>query len=695
VATGGEFISYGKDSIIAKGVVWATTENPTLGTNFTMDGVGSGDFASSITGLTPMTYYFIRAYATTKGGTTVYGTQVKFITSLTPVSLPYLTTTAFTNVTNTSASSGGTIVSDSGTAVTARGVCWSTVQSPTIADAHTSNGTGIGTFLSTISPLLPTTTYYVRAYATNAAGTGYGNELTLGTSNVTSDVPTVTTKAITNVTSVTAYTGGNVTNMGGTAVLARGVCWSTSPNPDISGAATINGTGVGPFNSSASPLLANTTYYLRAYATNSAGTGYGAEMTFHTMNAVPPTLITYTASAITATSANSGGNISSDGGAAVTARGVCWNTTGSPTIGNSKTTDGPGSGGFTSALSGLVGNTTYYIRSYATNSAGTSYGNELTFMTLPPPGLPNLITTAITSITSNGAAGGGTVTSDGGTPVTAYGICWSTNANPTLSNSKTVDGSGTGSFTSILTGLNANTTYYVRAYATNSTGTAYGNQVTFTTSPPPPVCGPTVTDADGNTYNAVQVGLQCWMKENLKTTKFANGNVIPVITDNATWGALTTGAYCYYENNSSNAAAYGALYNWYAVTDSRNVCPAGWHVPTQAEFTTLINNLGGTANAGAALKEAGNAHWIVGSAASTNSSNFTALPGSYRFASGGFAGPSSGSGLAIGSVGFWWSTTPQGSSISYYMQLIFSDASATSNNPANTGTGASVRCLKN
>jgi hypothetical protein len=189
-----------------------------------------------------------------------------------------------------------------------------------------------------------------------------------------------------------------------------------------------------------------------------------------------PTLQTYSASTITAVAAASGGNVV-DGGAIVTERGVCWNTSSNPTTSDSKTIDGAGCGIFTSSLSGLNPNTTYYIKAYAINSAGTGYGDEVNFIT----GAITLTTTPASSVTCNSAASGGNITNDGGNAVTARGVCWSTSSNPTTAGSHTTDGSGTGTFTSSLTGLTQTTTYYLRAYATNVVGTSYGNEVSFTT----------------------------------------------------------------------------------------------------------------------------------------------------------------------------------------------------------------------
>ena len=182
---------------------------------------------------------------------------------------------------------------------------------------------------------------------------------------------------------------------------------------------------------------------------------------------------------ITADAATCGGNVISDGGAIVTARGVCWSTSVGPTISDFKTSEGTGTGLFASSLAGLTANTTYYVRAYAINSTGTAYGNQISFTT--STSLATITTDPVGNITATSATCGGNISNDGGSPISARGVCWSTIQSPTIGDSKSEDGTGTGSFTSLITGLFANTTYYIRSYATNTAGTSYGNQITFTT----------------------------------------------------------------------------------------------------------------------------------------------------------------------------------------------------------------------
>jgi uncharacterized protein (TIGR02145 family) len=480
-----------------------------------------------------------------------------------------LTTVAITGITKTGAVSGGDISSQGGTPISARGVCWSAAVNPTTDASKTINGTGTGIFSSNISGLTAGTKYYVRAYATNAGGTAYGNEIYFTT---TPDVPTppiVLTTAVTLVTVSSSASGGNVTNDGGAPVTSRGVCWSTSINPDINGNKTIDGNGTGSYTSNISGLTGNTTYYIRAYAINSAGTAYGNELSFKT-GAILPTVTTAAVTSITALTASSGGDVTSDGGSSVTERGICWSIAQNPTIASSHTNEGNGTGPFLSSITGLTPGTTYYIRAYATSSLGTAYGNELSFKASPV--IPSVTTAAVISITTNSAGSGGTVTSDGGATVTARGVCWSTSANPTILNSKTTDASGTGSYSSSITGLSPGVTYYVKAYATNSAGTGYGSELNFKTIPVVPTL--TTTAVTAITYNSGSSGGNvtydggapvtargvCWstsQNPTIANTKTSDGSGTGVFTSNITGLSAVTTYYVRAYATNSAGTGYG------------------------------------------------------------------------------------------------------------------------------------------
>ncbi len=323
-----------------------------------------------------------------------------------------------------------------------------------------------------ISNLTPGTKYYVRAYAINDQGTTYGEQKDFTTA---ATLPTVVTG---DISGTTAH--GEVTDAGGAIVTERGICWGTSHNPTTAGTHGSSGTGTGTFSVELTDLAPGTTYYVRAYATNSAGTAYGSEKTL-TTQATLPTVTTGEVSNITQTTAQGSGNVTNSGGANVTERGVCWGTSHNPTISGSHANNGTGTGGFTVNMTGLTANTHYYVRAYAKNSAGVSYGNEVDFTTSQNISTPTVTTSQVTNIAQTTATGGGNVTNSGGATVTERGICWSTSHNPTTSGSHANSGTGTGSFTVNMTGLTANTTYYVRAYAINSAGTSYGSEVSFTT----------------------------------------------------------------------------------------------------------------------------------------------------------------------------------------------------------------------
>lgn len=293
--------------------------------------------------------------------------------------------------------------------------------------------------------------------------------------------PKLATSQIQNVTSESAVVTGYVIAQG-SGFTERGVCYNTMPEPTTSDNKVIfaddEATGAS-FAVEITGLNYATKYYARAYAVGVNGTIYGEEMSFTTLPVVP-TLTTTAITEITGSSAKSGGNVTNHGGADVTARGICFATHDNPTIADSKTVDGDGLGEFASDLTNLLGNTQYYVRAYATNSAGTGYGPVEAFTTLVD--LPRVTTAAVTNITKTSAITGGDVSYDGGADVTERGIVYSLSANPTTADTKIIDAvDGTGEFVTNMTDLTLFTKYHVRAYAINSAGTAYGENIEFTT----------------------------------------------------------------------------------------------------------------------------------------------------------------------------------------------------------------------
>ena len=667
--------------------------------------------------------------------------------------LPTVTTAEISDILSTSAHCGGTVTVSGGKDVTAYGVCWSTQQEPTLSDGHSTDGEGLGSFVSTMTGLTPNTTYYVRAYATSDFGTAYG----AARSFTTLALPTVTTATITDVTRNTASAGGQVTFDGNATVTARGVCWSISHNPTISNSHTVDGTGTGAFVSSITDLAPHATYYIRAYATNSIGTAYGEEMCITTLEADPEGYLEgaftinannqqicfsqgnlqYQASTNTWQFAanqwdvvgNDNANASSSYSGWIDLFG--WGTsgfnhgancyqpwdlstqysdyyaygsynkhlydgTGQADWGYNRIANGGNELGqwrtltreewkyvldtrsttsgirFAKAqvnnVNGIIlvpdnWNTATFTLSNTNNSVGSSFnsnvitqndwtsvlepagcvflpaagyrlGNEVSFVNIagdywsssyfsdyaPYPYtekstnafgvdfgdegdvysqsserrtngmavrlvqtygrfIPEVTTSQISNIKADAATGGGEVTADGNATVTARGLCWSTTQNPTISDAHSSDGAGVGVFVSTLSNLHPNTTYYVRAYATNSIGTAYGNEVSFTTPfPEGAVKGLFSINSNGTKCYFSQGNLQYIGSADTPYWKFAdhqweylgnNGQMSAdqnVDRDFFGWGTsgYNHGAGCYQPwNTSQNNDSYYAYGDWH------------------------------------------------------------------------------------------------------------------------------------
>lgn len=298
--------------------------------------------------------------------------------------------------------------------------------------------------------------------------------------------------------------------------------------------------------------------------------------------------------------------------------------------------------------------------------------------------LPELTTNEeVKDIKANSATISGEVFKEGISSVIAKGVCWSTSQNPDIEDAKIDVGPGCDTFTCSITGLAENTTYYVRTFATNSAGTAYGNEISFKTKESGTG---TVTDIDGNIYHTVQIGNQVWMVENLRTTRYRNGDPLPNITDKTAWQSLTTGGYCWYNNDSKNKPVYGALYNWFTVNDSRNLAPEGWHVPSSEEWDILIDLLGGEMKAGGKLKETGTLHWKTPNLGATNEAGFCALP----------AGCENGNDFyGLSYDAYFWSTDDNDEGDNAWgVHLYFAHGNAEKGPYGYKKSACSVRCIK-
>lgn len=317
--------------------------------------------------------------------------------------------------------------------------------------------------------------------------------------------------------------------------------------------------------------------------------------------------------------------------------------------------------------------------------------------------MPVVSTVPVTNIAATTATCGGIIVSDGEGTITANGVCWSTETNPTLANGTTKDRTDSSIFISHIFGLKPVTTYYVRAYATNIAGTAYGDQQTFTTGEVPIVFNPDLTydsvaDFDGNSYRTIQIGTQVWMAENLKTTHYADGTVIPLVKVHEGWRLLTynSKAYCWYNDNIA-AKMYGAFYTWSAAMNGADssssspsgvlgVCPTGWHVPSKNEWEILINYLGGSEVAGMKMKEIGTIHWNSDSNGVTNESGFTLLPGGWI--------SNFGDAVSIGYMAAGWSTTETDSPFQHCWAVKINSFNSIEVTGWEKNFGFSVRCIK-
>jgi len=568
---GGIITKDGNVFVSERGVFWGTSINSSKTGSKLPIGSGTGSFSTILTDLNWNTTYFVSAYAINSSGTTI-GNEMSFNTKV--ENRPEIITSSVSTIASYSASCGGNVKSDAGKEITARGICWSTAENPTISNFKTSDGSGIGVFISSITDLTAATKYYVRAYATNSAGTVYGNQISFVTSAA---IPSLVTTTISSITQTSAVTGGVITSNGGAAITARGVCWNTSANATISNNKTTNGSGNGTFSSLITGLAKGTTYYVRAYATNSVGTAYGNEFSFTTLS-VTPTLTTKAVTAISSSTAKSGGVVSSDGGATVISRGVCYATSTNPSIESTKTADSSGTGAFISTITGLTAGTKYYLKAYATNNMGTSYGKELSFTTLPA--IPTLTTTATSTIAQTTATSGGTISSNGGAAITARGVCYAITAAPTIANTKTIDGTATGAFTSSLTGLTPGVKYYVRAYATNSLGTAYGAEVNFTTLATIPTLATTAASAIATTTATISgnVSSDGGAAVTARGVCYAT-TATPTIANSKTNDGTSTGAF----NSSLSGLSPGVKY--YVRSYATN--SAGTSYGNEVSFTTL------------------------------------------------------------------------------------------------------------
>ena len=389
-----------------------------------------------------------------------------------------------------------------------------------------------------------------------------------------------------------------------------------------------------------------------------------------------PTVTTSEIINITATSASSGGVVTSEGTNTVFFRGICWSTQTNPTIADSKTTDGAGIGAFTSAMASLEGGKIYFVKAYATNKIGTGYGEEISFTTLGQKPLPT--SSSATNITTTGATFNGSVNPNYLSTTVSFEYGTTTSYGNSIAAQNPVTGNTISNISVAVTGLISNTLYHFRIKAENQLGITYGNDMTFTTFG-------TISDIDGNSYPTVQIGSQIWMAKNLKTTHYNDATTITYVSNSTSWGGLSTEAYCIYQNDFTNQMAYGLMYNWYSISTGK-LCPTGWHIPTDFEWLALSAYLNGSDIAGGKMKEDGTSHWSSPNTGATNSSGFTALGGGERDYNGVYG--------SLMLSGYWWSSVEVSSTYAFANKLFYNNQGISQTGGASKRNGYSVRCIK-
>jgi uncharacterized protein (TIGR02145 family) len=381
--------------------------------------------------------------------------------------------------------------------------------------------------------------------------------------------------------------------------------------------------------------------------------------------------------------------------------GFCYANHENPTVNDGKVSAGnPEIGDFFAQIENLTPGLQYHVRAYCKDDNGYVYGDALPFSTFD--GVIAISTNAIVYVSSFSARIEVSITDDGGADITARGVCWSKNSNPTIDNSFTNDGVGIGDFISIIPDLQPYTTLFVKAYATNIAGTFYGNELTFTT-----LEDGVVFDADGNQYGTIMLNEKEWFAENLKVTIYQDGTPIANGLNDSQWENTTSGAYAIYpyqdivgiDDEEEMACLYGLLYNWYAVNDSRGLCPLGWRLPTDEEWLELIDYIEGE-NDGNILKSCLQVNSPLGGECATSEHprwdpddthygtdeyGFAALPSGFKFYNGAF--------LNIGKQGSWWCSTDLGVQSAWYWS-IYNNSGTLNRSAEDKNMGLSVRCIK-
>ena len=382
------------------------------------------------------------------------------------------------NITASSATSGGIVIDDKGYTVVRRGVCWGLNPNPTIEkDSFTVDGSGAGKFVSQMRFLSHNKSYFVRAYATNKHGTSYGNTISFKTLEGVAGLFTI---SFDSLRARSVVFKGEVIEDGGDEIFERGFCVSLKPNPTISDRKVVSGEGLGSFTAHIDELSPFTQYYVRSFATNNVTTSYGNELDFVTRDGII-SITTKPVSDVSVSSFLTGGFISDDGGSSVLERGVCWSENRNPKIdNNSVNTLELYDSQYSIVISNLKHSTKYFVRSYAINDVGISYGDELEVNTRS--GEIVLTTLGVTGVTRTAAQLNGRIVDDGGSDVIEKGFTFSLDSIPSINDSRIIVDFENNLYHTQVKDLIPSTKYFVTSYAVNSIGMFYGNQVWFKTN---------------------------------------------------------------------------------------------------------------------------------------------------------------------------------------------------------------------
>jgi uncharacterized protein (TIGR02145 family) len=589
---------------------------------------------------------------------------------------PVISTVDVSEISTTTAISGGNISDEGGAPIISKGVCWNTTNDPTIDQTKTTE-TGTGSFSSNMTQLSPNTTYYVRAYAKNSAGIGYGRSVSFKTLG---DIPSSSSTNASNIQINSATLNGTINPNSLTTTVTFEYGITTSYGNNVSAQQSpITGNSNGNINVTLdlTGLTAGTIYHFRIKAENSLGIAYSSDMTFTTLGQVP-TALANPATNLQVKAATINGTVNGNYLSSIVV--FEWGTTtsyGTTNIPTQSPATGSTPVNVNTDLSGLTPGTTYHFRIKAINELGSTYSNDMTFTTLGH--VPTVGSLSVTEEKYSAKISGIVNPNYLSTNVIFEWGITTTYGNTSVPAQNTLTGSTSQSVDVEISGLTSGATYHFRIKATNELGTTVSDDKSLITLAP-------ITDIDGNVYDVVRIGTQVWITGNLNVTKYSNGDPIPNVIDSLTWNHLTEGAYCDYDNTPVNSTTYGKLYNWYTVSNSRNLCPLGWHVPKVTEWSTMLEFLGWNNTTGGKLKEPGFTHWNYPNTGATNEAGFVALPGGMRYPQGF---------LQMFETGYWWSAPTdiiQGSEIGLFYNR--SDFNLLGMSKGNEVVGLSVRCVK-